>query len=357
MSGSEASTDSGSLSPEQSLQLYRTMALGRAAEERLEVLFKQGHIKGGLYRSLGQEAVGSGVCFALERRSDGTGDIIGQTIRTTGAVFMMGGRPIDYFRQYLSRETGPTAGKEANVHWSDFARGLVGPVSPLGTMVEVLAGITLAFKLRNQPRVGVVFGGDGQTSTGAWHEGVNFAATQGCPLVIVVQANQWAFSTPTSKQTRLQSFSEKAAGYGLPAESIDGNDVLAVYDAARRAVAHARAGRGPVLLEMRTYRRLGHAQHDAQEYVSPEELEAWAAQDPLLRYSHRLRESGIPDDALKTIHEEVAAEVAAAAEQAVSEPAPTPASALDEVYVTPTAKAPWTRGPDSVSKHPPTATG
>jgi len=354
---SDTSASAGALSPEQSLGLYRTMALGRAAEERLELLFKQGHVKGGLYRSLGQEAVGSGVCFALDRRSDGTGDIIGQTIRTTGAVFMMGGRPIDYFRQYLSRETGPTGGKEANVHWSDFQRGLVGPVSPLGTMVEVLAGITLAFKLRKQSRVGVVFGGDGQTSTGAWHEGVNFAAAQRCPLVIVVQANQWAFSTPTAKQTRLKSFSEKGAGYGLPAESVDGNDVLAVYAAAQRAVAHARSGKGPVLLEMRTYRRLGHAQHDAQEYVAPEELAAWAAQDPLLRYSHHLRETGIPNEALKTIHEEVAAEVAAAAEQAISEPAPTPASALDGVSVSPPLSAPWTRDPDLVSKTPSTATG
>ncbi len=333
-----------SLSVEQHLELYRSMALGRAVEERLEVLFKQGHVKGGLYRSLGQEAVGSGVCYALDRRTDGTGDIIGQTIRTTGAVFMMGGRPIDYFRQYLSRATSPTAGREANVHWSDFGRGLVGPVSPLGTMVEVLAGITLAFRLRAEGRVGVVFGGDGQTSTGAWHEGINFAAAQRCPLVVVVQANRWAFSTPTSKQTRLSSFAQKGPGYGMPTESVDGNDVLAVYDAAQRAVRHARAGRGPVLLEMRTYRRLGHAQHDAQEYVPAEELAAWAAQDPILRYGTHLREQvDIRADVLVTVDEEVRVEALEASASALEESTPEPADALNPVYSTSRQGPAWPR--------------
>ena len=320
------------------------MALGRAAEERLEILFKQGHVKGGLYRSLGQEAVGSGVCYALNRRTDGRGDVIGQTVRTTGAVFLMGGRPVDYFRQYLSRAAGPTRGKEANVHWCDFDRGLIGPVSPLGTMVEVLAGITLTFRLRGERRVGVVFGGDGQTSTGAWHEGINFAAAQKCPLIVVVQANQWAFSTPTSKQTRVKSFVEKAPGYGLAAESVDGNDVLAVFNAAQRAVAWARAGKGPSLLEMRTYRRLGHAQHDSQEYVPADELEAWARRDPLLQFRQRLEQSlDFPGEALDDVMRSVEAEVAEAAEVALGEPAPAPLGSLSGVYSGSEVPPPWTR--------------
>ncbi|MEZ4414750.1 MAG: thiamine pyrophosphate-dependent dehydrogenase E1 component subunit alpha [Gemmatimonadota bacterium] len=333
------------------LEVFRALVLNRAAEERLDLLFKQGHIKGGVYRSLGQEACAVGAAYALRRRDDGTGDVVGQTVRATGAVFLMGGTPLDLFRQYLSRATGPTRGREANVHWSDFERGLVGPVSPLGVMAEVMAGVALAFKLRGEDRVGLVFGGDGQTSTGAWHEGVNLAAALRCPLVIAVEHNQWAFSTPTTKQTRLASFTEKAPGYGLWAESVDGNDVLAVFSAARRAIAHARSGAGPALLEMRTYRRLGHAQHDAQEYVAAEELASWAARDPIDRFRRRLEEhAGVAATELDAIVGAVESEVQDAAEQAVAEPSPTPNDALQDVYSGMDALLPWTRTPVAAAR-------
>lgn len=324
--------------------IFRAMVLGRAAEERLELLFKQGHVKGGVYRGLGQEASAVGAAWALRRRTDGTGDIIGQTVRATGAVFLMGGAPIDYFRQYLSRGTGPTRGREANVHWSDFQRGLLGPVSPLGTMAEVMAGITLAFKLRGEDRVGLVFGGDGQTSTGAWHEGVNFAAAQRCPMMIALEHNQWAFSTPTSRQTRLQSFTEKAAGYGVHAESVDGNDVLAVHAAAVRAVEHARRGAGPALLEMRTYRRLGHAQHDPQDYVPATELAYWEARDPVARFRHVLEQDhAVPGSELDDHVRAAEEEVRTAAERAVAEPAPDAGEAGQQVRSDFDAPIPWTR--------------
>jgi len=151
------------------LEIFRALVRARAAEERLELLFRQGHIGGGLYRSLGQEGASVGAAYALRRRTDGSGDVIAHTIRDTGALFLFGGTPGEYFRQYLARGTSPTRGKEANVHWTDFQRGFVGPVSPLGTMVGVLAGITLSFKIRGEPRVGMVFYGDGASSTGAWH--------------------------------------------------------------------------------------------------------------------------------------------------------------------------------------------
>jgi len=347
MSGSDSSAEpqlAAGLTRAQLLEVYQYMVLARAAEERLEILFKQGHVKGGLYRSLGQEACAVGAAYPLLRRDDGSGDIVGPTIRATGAVFLMGGTPLQYFRQYLARATGPTRGREANVHWCDFRRGLVGPVSPLGTMVEVMAGITLAFKTTGQPRVGMVFYGDGASSTGAWHEGFNFAAVQRCPMVLAFEANRWAFSTPTSMQSRLESFTEKAAGYGVAAESVDGNDVLEVIEASQRAVARARSGEGVTLLEMRTYRRRGHAQHDAQDYVPAEEVAAWEKKDPLTRFRQRILSAAWGTESeLDAIVAESEALCAEAAEVAVGDPVPDGAEALERVYSSVGTPAPWTR--------------
>lgn len=335
---------SSRLSRGQLLEMYRYMALHRAAEERLETLFKQGHVKGGLYRGLGQEAGAVGTAYALRRRSDGTGDIIGQTVREAGAVFLMGGTPLQYLRQYLARATAPTGGKEANVHWCDFQRGLLGPISPLGTMVEVMAGVTLSFRLRGDDRVGLVYSGDGATSTGAWHEGLNFAAAQRCPMILAVEHNQWAFSTPTREQTRLDSFVGKAEGYGVHGISVDGTDVLAVYDATLEAVARARSGEGPTMLEMRYYRMKGHAQHDAQEYVPSDELEAWRQKDPLQRFGKRLvamQEASMEE--LEALEREAQETCREAGEQAVDEPPPPGARALEDVYTDLDVTPLWTR--------------
>lgn len=324
--------------------MFYAMALARAAEERLEILFRQGHVGGGVYRSLGQEAGSVGAAFALRRRTDGTGDIIAQTVRATGAVFLMGGTPLQFFRQYLARVTGPTQGKEANVHWVDYQTGLVGPVSPLGTMLEVMSGITLAFKLRGEERVGLVFGGDGASSTGAWHEGLVFAASQACPMVLMVEANQWAFSTPTRKNTRVKSFTEKAAGYGLHAESVDGTDVIAVHGAVTRAAARARAGEGAGMVELQYYRRLGHAQHDGQEYVDAAEISEWEKRDPLIQFRHRLWSEGwATGDQLDGMVEEAFDEAQTAAETALGEPGPEGSAALEQVYTDTDIASPWTR--------------
>lgn len=326
------------------------MVRARAAEERLEVLFKQGHIGGGLYRSLGQEAASVGTAYALRRRTDGTGDVIAHTIRDTGALFLFGGTPGEYFRQYLARATGPTRGKEANVHWTDLQRGFVGPVSPLGTMVGVMAGITLSFRIRAQERVGVVFYGDGASSTGAWHEGLNFAGVQGCPMVLVVASNGYAFSTPTRKQTRSPSFALRAPGYGIAGESVDGNDVLAVYQAAGRAAARARRGGGVTLLELRTYRRKGHAQHDPQEYQPEEEIRAWEARDPILLFRRRMVEEGWADEgALHVLESGAREEMREEAEGALADPFPQGEESLEGVYSDQTAEPHWTRPPATTS--------
>jgi len=346
MTQGDAATESmlAGLDREQLLEIHDALVRARAAEERLEVLFKQGHVGGGVYRSLGQEAGSVGSAYALRRRNDGTGDIIAQTVRETGAVFLMGGRPLDYFRQYLARATSPTRGREADVHWCDWDRGLVGPVSPLGTMVEIMAGITLSFRLKGADRVGLVYYGDGASSTGAWHEGLNFAAVQRCPMVLMVEANRWAFSTPTTSQTRVKSFVQKGPGYGIPAVSVDGTDVLAVYEATARAVEAARAGEGVHLIEMRYYRRKGYAQHDPQEYQDPAEIAEWEARDPIRTYQSKLVAAGLASQQeLDTREQEIHAAVADAAAVAVDESIPNGIDALDEVYTDAGAPAPWTR--------------
>jgi TPP-dependent pyruvate/acetoin dehydrogenase alpha subunit len=332
------------------------MQLCRSAEERLEILQKQGLVTGGLYRSLGQEAGAVGAAFALRRATDGTGDVLAPTVRAAGAIFLFGGELVDFFRQYMARATGPTRGREANVHWVEFEKGIIGPVSPLGTMIEVMAGVTLAFRMRREDRVGIVFYGDGASSTGAWHEGLNLAAVLRCPLVLVVENNQWAFSTPTAKTTRLASLTEKAPGYGIPAESVDGTDVLAVFEAVRRAALHARAGEGTHMVELRYYRRLGHAQHDPQEYVDPAELAAWAERDPIELYRRRLLENGwATEEELGALDADAFERCRDAAERAAAEPVPEGLDAVDDVYTDVDLPMPWTRSatPDPARSHTP----
>src|ERR1041385_4986272 len=264
---------------EQLLELYYWMRLTRTLEERLVALYRQTKVVGGLFRSLGQEADAVGCAYALERR-----DIMSPLIRNMGAMLVKGATPVEILKQYMAKGDSPTRGRELNIHFGDTDRGFIGQISPLGDMVPVMTGVTMTFKMRREDRVGLVFVGDGATSTGAFHEGINFAAVQKCPLVVVVENNGYAYSTPTNKQTAAKQFVDKAIGYGVPGERADGNDVLAVYDVTKRAVDHARAGKGVSLVELMTYRRKGHAEHDNQSYVPKGEIERWAEEDdPITR--------------------------------------------------------------------------
>src|SRR5690349_2211079 len=274
------------LSRDQLLDLYYYMRLTRTLEERLVALYRQTKVVGGLFRSLGQEADAVGSAFALERR-----DIMSPLIRNMGAMLVKGATPVEILKQYMAKADSPTRGRELNIHFGDTERGFIGQISPLGDMVPVMTGVTLTFKMRKQDRVGLVYVGDGATSTGAFHEGINFAAVQRCPLVVIVENNGYAYSTPTSKQTAAKQFVDKAIGYGVPGEQADGNDVLAVYDVAKRAVDRARRGEGVTLVELMTYRRKGHAEHDNKSYVPAGEIERWEREnDPITRYISRLTE-------------------------------------------------------------------
>ena len=242
-------------------------------------------VRTGLYRSLGQEASSVGAAYALER-----GDIMTPLIRNLGAVFVRGGRPRDVFCQYMARAAGPTRGRDLNTHfgWLSPEGSNIAVVSMLGDMVSILAGAALAERMQGRRTVALTWIGDGGTSTGAFHEGFNFACVQKVPLVVVAENNKWAYSTPTARQMANTRIVDRALGYGCAGESLDGNDVLAVYAAVRRAVERARQGGGPTLLEADTMRMRGHAEHDDMKYVPREMLEAWARKDPILRFERRL---------------------------------------------------------------------
>jgi TPP-dependent pyruvate/acetoin dehydrogenase alpha subunit len=197
------------------LDLYYHLRLTREVEQVLTNLYRQNKVIGGLYRSLGQEAVAVGSAYALMRRSDGTGDVIAPAIRNLGSLLVMGARPVDVLRQYMAKGDSPTWGREQNVHFTDYDRGFIGLISHLGIMIEIMAGVALTFRLRQEGRVALTWTGDGAASTGAFHEGFNLAAVQRAPLVVIIENNRYAYSTPVSKQTAAESFVARAAGYGV----------------------------------------------------------------------------------------------------------------------------------------------
>jgi TPP-dependent pyruvate/acetoin dehydrogenase alpha subunit len=333
------------LTREQLLEMYRLVRLTRSLEEKLELLFKQSKVVGGLFRSLGQEGESVASAFALRRREDGTGDMLSPLIRNLGSMLTLGAKPVEIVRQYMAKGDSLARGKELNIHITDYDRGFIGQISPLGDLIPVMAGVTLTFKQRGQDRVGMVYIGDGATSTGAFHEGVNLAAVMRLPLVVIVENNQWAYTTPTRLQSAVKSFVDKAAGYGVAGEKVDGNDMLAVYGVAKAAVERARSGGGVTLIEVMTYRRKGHAQHDPQTYVDPAEIEHWATtNDPLDRYVAALTGNGwaTPDE-LSRIDREIDAELDAAVSLAEQSPMPEAEEAMTDVYADGPVNAPWTR--------------
>ena len=318
------------LAKPQLVALYHYMKLTRMVEERLTNLYRQNKVVGGLYRSLGQEATTVGAAYALDR-----GDIMTPLIRNLGAIFVRGGKPREVLCQYMARRDGPTRGRDLNTHfgWLREDGSNIAVISMLGDMVSILAGAALAERMQGRAAVALTWIGDGGTSTGAFHEGFNFACVQKAPLVVIVENNKYAYSTPTSLQTANPRFVDRADAYGCHGQFVDGNDVLAVYEATRRAVERARHGRGPTLIEADTMRMRGHAEHDDMKYVSAELLEEWRAKDPIERYETRLLEQKLASEAdlaavTATIEKQLDADVAFAEQS----PFPEAESALDDVY-------------------------
>src|ERR1700674_3317528 len=236
------------LTRQQYLDLYYYMRLNRAVEDTMVKLFRQNKIVGGLYSSLGQEAISVGTAYALEKK-----DWLAPMIRNIGALLVKGVPPRDIFMQHMAKYDSPTKGKDGTSHFGDLENlHIVSPISMLGDLVPVMAGVAIAGRYLGQNIVAMTWIGDGGSSTGAFHEGLNFAATQHAPFVLVVENNQWAYSTPVSRQVPIQNLADRAVAYGIRSLIADGNDVLAVYGATKEAVEECRAGRGPVLVEVKT---------------------------------------------------------------------------------------------------------
>ena len=317
------------LTRDEHLELYYFMRLNRELEEQMVRLFRQNKIVGGLYPSLGQEAISVGTAYALA-----PGDWIAPMIRNIGALLVRGFKPRDVITQHMARYTSPTRGKDGTSHFGDLkVRHVVSPTSVLGDLIPVMAGIAVAGRYLGQKIVTVTWIGDGGTSTGVFHEGLNFAAVQKAPFVLIVENNQWAYSTPVEKQASLTNFADRAKAYGIRSEIVDGNDVAAVVRTTRAAVGHARAGNGPVLVEAKTMRMLGHAQHDAAEYVPKAMLDAWKQRDPLARFEKLLTEKKLWDaKTKKEIDERIAGEIRADVEFAENSPTPPPETAAEGLY-------------------------
>ncbi len=311
------------------LELYYFMSLNRKLEDRLGKLYRQNKVVGGLYSSLGQEACSVGSAYALER-----GDFLAPMIRNLGSLLVRGVRPIDVMAQYCARAISPTRGKDLNLHFGWVDRGLVAPISVVGALIPVMAGVALEMKMHEKKNVALTYIGDGGMSTTDFHEGLNFAAIHRLSLILIVENNQYAYSTHVSRQANVADLVVRARGYGVYGESVDGNNVLAVLDTVRRARARCVAGDGPVMIEARTFRRKGHAEHDDAGYV-PQELRAeWEKKDPLDAYRRFLLARGVVDS-LRDI-DEIDAKITAILEDAASEalaaPFPDPSIARENVY-------------------------
>ena len=318
----------GALTTEQ-LDLYYYMQLNRQLEERMVRLFRQNKIVGGLYSSLGQEAISVGSAYALEAR-----DWLAPMIRNIGALLVKGVKPRDIFTQHMGKYTSPTHGKDGTSHFADLKRcHIVSPISMLGDLIPVMTGVAMAGRYLGQEIVAMTWIGDGGSSTGAFHEGMNLAASQSAPLVVVLENNQWAYSTPVARQVPIRDLVNRAQAYGIRGLVADGNNVLAVYSAAKEAVDHCRAGRGPVLLEVKTMRMKGHAQHDPAEYVPKAMLDYWKARDPIALFEKYLTDNNLWDAGKKaTIDARIGQELDVDQQFAEESPLPPPEFAEQGVY-------------------------
>lgn len=276
------------MSKQQFLELYYLLRLNRSVDERLAMLYRQGKVVGGLYSSLGQEGISIGTAYALEKQ-----DILGPMIRNLGSTLVRGFKPRDIFCQYMARSSGPTRGRDCNLHFGDLDRGVMACISMLGALIPVMNGIALSSMLRGEHRVVLTYIGDGGTRVGDFHEGLNFAAVKNLPLILIVENNQFAYSTPVSAQMKNTRISDFAPAYGIYGATIDGNDVLEVYQTTKKAVERARHGGGPALIECMTFRMKGHAEHDDAKYVPAALVESWKKKDPILRFERYLLDQGI----------------------------------------------------------------
>jgi len=318
------------LSRDQCLEIYRWMLLNRRMETALENLYKQGKVVGGVYFGLGQEACSCASAYALHKD-----EWLGPMIRNQGALLVRGFSPADIMMQYMAKSGSPTKGRDASSHLGDIdKRNVVAPISTLGDLIPVLAGVALGARLQGKHIAVMTYIGDGGQSTGVTYEGLNFAAVQNLGLVLIVENNLWGYSTPVDMQFRIKDLAERAIAYGIPGVIVDGTDACQVYDACHEACERARRGEGPTLIEAKMMRMKGHAIHDAAEYVPKPLLEYWKKRDPSARLEDYLvtRKKWLTSAENEKLIAGVEQQLEADREIAVNSPMPAPESAAGGVY-------------------------
>lgn len=321
--------DSQYLSKEQCIELYRWMLLNRRMEQALENLYKQGKVVGGVYFGLGQEACSCASAYAL-----GPDDWFAPMIRNQGSQLVRSFHARDIMMQYMAKAGSPTHGKDGTSHYGDIEhRNMVSPISMLGDLIPVMAGVSLGARLQGKELACLTWIGDGGQSTGVSYEGINFAAVRKLGLVLVVESNLWAYSTPTEYQVAVKDLANRAIGYGMPAVIIDGTDACQVYDATYEAVQRAHRGEGPTMIEAKLMRMKGHAIHDAAGYVPKEMHEFWRKRDPIDRFEkYLLGKKWLTPEQNKRLSDDVERELEADREFAVNSPMPEPHTAAEGVF-------------------------
>jgi TPP-dependent pyruvate/acetoin dehydrogenase alpha subunit len=322
--------DSKYLSKQQCIEIYRWMLLNRKMETALENLYKQGKVVGGVYFGLGQEACSCASAFALQKE-----DWLGPMIRNQGSLLVRGFSARDIMMQYMAKAGSPTKGRDASSHFGDIqTRNVVAPISTLGDLIPVLAGVALGARLQGRNIAVMTYIGDGGQSTGVTYEGVNFAAVQNLGLVLFVENNLWGYSTPADMQFRVKDLAERAIAYGIPGMIVDGTDACQIYDAAHEACERARRGEGPTLIEAKMMRMKGHAIHDAAEYVPKPLFEYWRKRDCITRFENYLvkQKKWLTSQENAALISDVERVLDEDREFAVNSPMPTPESAAGGVY-------------------------
>jgi TPP-dependent pyruvate/acetoin dehydrogenase alpha subunit len=305
------------------------MALQREAEDRIErKLYRQGKILGGVYVGRGQESicVGAGLVAAHD-------DWLYPCHRDLGLYLVRGVSPREIFAQYMGRVGGLTKGREGNMHMGDLSRRIVAIISAMAASVPVATGTAMALKFQRSRNIVFNIFGDGATSRGDWHEGINLAAVQKAPVVFICNNNMYAYSTPLDKQMACEHVVDRAPGYGIPGEIVDGNDIFAVYRAIKRAADYARAGRGPSLVECKTFRMTGHSAHDGGDYVPEHMWAEWASKDPIQRVERIMMDQGwATREELDAVHARIKREADEAIEWAEQSPYPDASTLTEGVY-------------------------
>jgi pyruvate dehydrogenase E1 component alpha subunit/2-oxoisovalerate dehydrogenase E1 component alpha subunit len=317
------------LTREQSIDIYRLMVTNRKMEDSLERMYKQSMVIGGLYLSQGQEATSVASAYAL-----GEDDWLGPMIRNQGSMIVKGFKPRDTMMQYMAKGGSPTRGRESGSHYGDYKKlNVIAPISHLGDSISVCAGVALGARIQGKNIACLAYIGDGGQSTGPTYEGFNFAAVQRLGLVLMVEHNLWAYSTPVELQFACKDLADRSLGYGVPGVIVDGTDANQVYDATHEAVERAYRGEGASMIEAKLMRMKGHAMHDAAVYVPPEVKEYWKRRDPILRMEKYLIERGwLTAEEAKKIQADVDTLMEEERAFAEASPMPDPADAGTDVY-------------------------